>query len=159
MNPMSPELFAHWFVRTKERVPDLRKWPAHGYNLWAFLHLNAAQAAAGGNSWDVGIRRYGNYQDYYSPFFLHDKLGKLMPREDVRSHLRESVKLGMARDSIGKGEFYPFANPEIAYGPRKGDIGEMREVLEGSLADARLRGETEKSGVAEEDLNWDKIPI
>jgi hypothetical protein len=41
MKGMSPSIFARWFVRTQDRVPDLKEWPLYARYIWGAGQLGA----------------------------------------------------------------------------------------------------------------------
>jgi hypothetical protein len=40
---MNPTLFTRWFINTRERNPDVLKWPLHVYHTWAWFQMEASK--------------------------------------------------------------------------------------------------------------------
>ena len=136
---MSPSIFSTWFVRSNERMPDLRQWPDHSYAAWVSLQMNAI-SVNGDYRLAVSIPR--NYDSIFYPNmgglgnFGSGKRSK--DRGTLRSCLQYAIKVGMTRDSHQTGHFSTMMMGH-AFGPRMSDIENFRKDLKKWMKNPRTR--------------------
>ncbi len=134
---MTPDRFAHWFVRTKYRQPDLREWPRYAYNMWAFLQLNALASTP---DYQGGWRL-----DRYHPFNFHTWLANMGDHQNVQNHVRTAIKKGFTRSKLGgKTNISPGGGGS---GPKITDMESMQESLRKLLSNPRFRNKVTESGI------------
>ena len=136
---MSPSLFSTWFVRSNEKMPDLRQWPDHPYAAWASLQMNAI-SVNGDYRLTVSLPR--QYDSIFYPNM--GGLGnfgagkKSKDRGTVRSCLQYAIKIGMTRDNYQTG-YFSTTMMGHAFGPRMSDIEMFRKDLRRWTKNPRTR--------------------
>ena len=126
---MSPSLFSTWFVRSNERMPDLRQWPDHPYAAWASLQMNAISV---NGDYRLTIALPRQYDSIFYPNmgglgnFGAGKRSK--DRGTVRSCLQYAIKIGMTREDYQTG-YFSTTMMGHAFGPRMSDIEGFRKDL------------------------------
>ncbi|KKM87991.1 hypothetical protein LCGC14_1263330 [marine sediment metagenome] len=149
---MSPSLFSTWFVRSNERLPDLRQWPDYSYAAWVSLQMNA-----------VGIK--GDYRlavpipQRYDSIFCPNMggLGNFGPgkrskdRGTLRLCLQHAIKTGMTRENYQTGQFQAAVMGHV-FGPRMSDIEKFRKDLGKWIKNPRIRKSLE-TGLPESDIS------
>ncbi len=141
---MSPALFSTWFVRSTEKMPDLRLWPTPFYAVWASLQMNAGSIRG---DYKLALSMPQNH-DYL--FFPHMRVGALGPfgggkrmrdRGAIRASLQFAIKVGKTRQdaqdqNVGSGAG---VSTTRGFGPRLSDIPLFRKVIRNHLQNPRTR--------------------
>lgn len=123
---MSPSIFATWFIRTKERQPDLREWPAWAYVLWAALQMNLCSKQL---AYSIPALPEG-------PFSIAKRNGRADPdfRRGLKRFLRDHAPQGVTRQRIRSRRVLRSA----PYGPRLEDLAKDRQAVQEITNNSRL---------------------
>lgn len=134
---MSPALFSTWFVRTDERLPDLREWPDYAYALWAGLQLNAASVDG---DYRLNLSMPRRHEDFfYGPGHLGNfGSGKRMKdRGTIRTCAQYAIKCGMTRYKEQNGLRH--AMIDHALGPKLEDLQAFQQQIKGYVRNPRTK--------------------
>ena len=136
---MSPSLFSTWFVRSDERIPDLRQWPDQSYAAWVSLQMNAI-SVNGEYGLAVSIPRQ------YDSLFYRNMGGlgnfgsgkRSKDRSTVRTCLQYAIKVGMTREDHQTGHFSTMMMGR-SFGPCMEDIDKFRKDIQKWVKNPRIR--------------------
>ena len=142
---MSPALFSTWFVRSNEKLPDLREWPDYAYGAWVSLQMNAI-SVDGDYRLAISIPRHYEHLFYsqlrgggLSSYLGNFGDGKRMKdRGTVRSCLLYAIKTGMTRERAQNRHFRNVMGGQ-AFGPRMEDMPQFRKNIQGWTKNPRTR--------------------
>jgi len=135
---MSPTIFSTWFVRSNEKMPDVRMWPDQAYATWVSLQMNAI-SISGDYRLTVTLPRSNDY--IFQPGaggvgnFGAGKRSK--DRGTVRTCLQYAIKVGMTRLHHQSGGFSSMMGRP--FGPTMEDIGQFRRNIKGWIKNPRIR--------------------
>lgn len=127
---MDPKIFAHWFIRTKDKSLDRTSWPEHAINLWAFLHMNAISLPRNGQGFMLAER-------YNLPFTLADKLQQLDRTDHALNYVRGAIKRGYTRPSAPRIHF--IRPPGRGIGPAWSRMSDYRQQIRELICNPRIR--------------------
>jgi hypothetical protein len=136
---MSPAIFSTWFVRSDEKMPDLRMWPDPNYAAWVSLQMNAI-SLNGDYRLAIQIPRQHDALFYQKldglGAFGNGKRSK--DRGTVRQCLQQAIKVGMTRQKHQTGHFNTMTMNR-ASGPRMEEIDYFRKDIKGWMKNPRTR--------------------
>lgn len=136
---MSPAIFSTWFVRSDEKMPDLRQWPDPNYATWVSLQMNAI-SLNGDYRLAVSIPRHHDALFYQKldglGSFGNGKRSK--DRGTVRQCLQQAIRVGMTRQKHQTGHFNTMMMNR-AFGPRMEEIDYFRKDIRGWMKNPRTR--------------------
>lgn len=148
---MSPSLFAHWFIRTQDRNPDLKEWPIYAYNLRSYLHLNGIENNLQSQFVnDKSSNRYNPFLGRYNPFRVHQELTNIGDRYHIKKYTLHVIKRGKTRLNIGGNTILSLETQ--GNGPRIRDIKKMKFRIREYLSEPRFRNKITKSWIDNFDL-------
>jgi len=139
-NRMSPAIFSTWFVRSSERIPDLRTWPDYAYAAWAALQMNASSLDG---DYRLCIQIPKGHEHLFLPHMGTQSLGnfgsgeRMRDRPTIRACIQHAIKYGMTRHRHQNSNFR--AGRGEPSGPRVEDIKEFRKIVQDSLRNPRTR--------------------
>lgn len=120
---MSPEIFAHWFIRCNDYLPDLKQWPEYAVRIWAAFQMRGAFAnlsrlsVSGTIGTSAPFRMPGMNTDIDKP-----SLFGILPNylSDASLYRKRGTTL------FTKHRFHP----KLINGPRIGDVEARRSALQ-----------------------------
>lgn len=125
---MSPGKFATWFIRTKERCPDLKAWPDWAYRHWLSLQMNLCGSKHQRHPVMIQPGPSGPFlmaQDFVAgPHF----------RADKKEILQTEIPRGITRVKTRR----PPVNNGLAHGPRLEDFAEDQEAIRKVTTNLRI---------------------
>jgi hypothetical protein len=146
---MSPALFSTWFIRSNEKMPDMREWPDYAYGTWVSLQMNAV-SIDGDYRLSISIPRH--YEHLFNSQLrvggLSNYLGnfgdgkRMKDRGTVRSSLLHAIKTGMTRERVQSRHFRTIMGGH-ASGPRMEDMPQFRKSIQGWTKNPRTRKKLE----------------
>jgi len=135
---MSPTIFSTWFVRSDERMPDVRMWPDQAYATWVALQMNAI-SVNGDYRLSVNLPRSHDY--LFQPNtgglgnFGSGKRSK--DRGTVKTCLQYAIKVGMTRLHHQSGGFSSMMGRP--FGPTMEDLEQFHRNIKGWMKNPRIR--------------------
>lgn len=143
---MSPAIFSTWFVRSSERMPDLRTWPDYAYGTWAALQMNTVSV---GGDYKLSVQVPRDPSNLFLSHMKSQNLGnfgsgkRMKDRSTVRACIQHAIKHGMTRRRRQDNYFHTMMMGR-GTGPLIGDIGEFRKTLRDSLKNPRIKKHLEE---------------
>ena len=145
---MSPALFSTWFVRTNEKVPDLRLWPDYAYAVWGSLQMNAVSIAG---DYKLSLQLSREYDYLFYPAMKPGQGGignfgagkRMKDRGTVRTSIQHAIRTGMTRHKEQVGHTRSSIGHSPA-GPHMQEIVEFRKEIESQVRNPRVRKRLEE---------------
>lgn len=113
---MRPDLFAHWFIRTPARNPQLKDWPDWAFGMWAYLQ--------------AGLCLHKDFRMHiptnpYLTFDLHRMITRPYPRASASEAILRVASQGLTRARTSPPTVWPGS-----YGPRPEDAAMFQHSIE-----------------------------
>lgn len=132
---MNPNIFAQWFVRTQNKIPEVKKWPVHVHYLWGSVHMNAWRNR--GTALQTRLEMGENTEN--EPFVLADALGvDDFDRSLITHAVKESITRGVFRNLPNNKNVIPQLCGGEGFGPRLDKLPYLRKKIETLMKNPRL---------------------
>jgi hypothetical protein len=140
---MNPNTFAQWFVRTQNKMPEVKKWPIYAHYLWASIHMNAWRNP--GTPLAARLSTGDNTED--EPFNMAVGMGiGDVDRSTIRHAVKESITRGVFRNLARKDMPSPQLCGGHGFGPRLSELPALRNKIENLMRNPRLVSKAKNQG-------------
>lgn len=132
---MDPNIFAQWFVRTQNKIPEVKKWPVPVHYLWGAVHMNAWRNRK--SPLKTRLETGKNVEN--EPFVLADALGvNDFDRSAITYAVKESITRGVFRNLPNNKNITPQLCGGEGFGPRLDELPSLRRKIEILMKNPRL---------------------
>jgi hypothetical protein len=140
---MTPALFSTWFVRTDEKMPDLRQWPDWAYATWVSLQMNAISV---NGDFRLAVQIQRNQEYLFYPHLRADGQGlgnfgtgkRMKDRGTMRTCLHHAIKVGMTREKHQTSHFHAMMMGRSS-GPHIEEIDIFRKGVQECVRNPRTK--------------------